>query len=229
MFRTSLPNGSGHTTTNGPIWASVALHQLRSWHLLLNGSTYLGCQKWGGDYQTHQASRNLGAVQTATWPTYPLLSRNLKPPPFRWWRFHTILEVEGTSVDIGSNLPKPSSVTHSHLLGCINTELARATRPVRILDAGCGDGRLLAYLHNCLRKLRPNVKIEFYGYDVVDHGVQTNSFESKTLKFLEKECPEVNWAANLRFISANDSWPFESDFFDFVVSNQVLEHVQRAD
>jgi len=127
-------------------------------------------------------------------------------------------------------LPKPLSVTHAHLMACANTELcARGdskTANVRILDAGCGDGRLLAYLEACLTQLHPEWTIELYGFDVTDHGVQQSGFIDGAAQYLSEHSPKVDWANRIRAVGARDPWPFSDESFDLVLSNQVLEHVQ---
>lgn len=127
---------------------------------------------------------------------------------------------------INPALPKSISVTHTHLLACINTKIADdGIKKVAILDAGCGNGKLIVYLLKCLIELHPNIKFDFFGYDVLDHGVQNNSFTATTMTYLEAEIPGVDWNQHIKFISASDNWPFSNDMFDFVISNQVLEHV----
>lgn len=125
----------------------------------------------------------------------------------------------------------PESITHLHLLSVIVTETNRIHRTnptlglVRILDAGCGNGHFTSFIHSNLTAIFPGVVFEIYGYDVADHGVQVNDFFSKTLAWCTHKCPEVRWKERLRLITHDQNWPFDSGFFDFVVSNQVLEHV----
>lgn len=126
-------------------------------------------------------------------------------------------------------LPTGVSVTHTHLLACVNSlleSMETATgRPVRILDAGCGNGKLIAYLYTCLAQLRPHLPVEIFGFDVVDHGVQATGFIERATSSLSEAIPQVDWGNSIRAIRATDKWPFDADFFDIVVSNQVLEHV----
>jgi len=126
-------------------------------------------------------------------------------------------------------LPTAASVTHAHLLACVNTQLVvRHLAPdanVRILDAGCGNGALLEHLALGLAVLHPEWQVELYGYDVGDHGVQTAGFFELAIGRLQQSLPDIDWSDRVRMISVGDPWPFGAERFDVVVSNQVLEHV----
>ena len=121
----------------------------------------------------------------------------------------------------------PSTVTHAHLLACIRGELPdlRSDRPLRVLDAGCGNCALLEYLHRSFASLESSISVELYGFDISDPHVQESDFLAAGVQRLEKLDPSVPWSDRTKTITANDPWPFPSDFFDIVVSNQVLEHV----
>lgn len=108
------------------------------------------------------------------------------------------------------------SATHEHLLSIVNTECHRfpAGSTVRILDAGCGKGALMRYLRGQLPGLRPGLHFEIYGFDVSDHGVKRDGL------------PDME---GVRWISSTDPWPYPGGFFQAVISNQVLEHVQDTD
>jgi len=120
------------------------------------------------------------------------------------------------------------SITHLHLLSILATEIgkrAQAGGRVRVLDAGCGNGHLLTFLQANLAALFPELEIEIHGYDVADHGVQAQDYFSTTLTWCRESCPAVLWEERLKLITQDDAWPFDSDYFDFVISNQVIEHV----
>ena len=125
----------------------------------------------------------------------------------------------------------PESITHLHLLSVLVTEVQRRklgkAEQIRVLDAGCGNGHLDTFLNVNLTDLFPELRFEIYGYDVGDHGVQEADFFSGTLAWCRDHCPEVPWHDRMKMIRQDQRWPFQNDFFDFVISNQVLEHVNN--
>lgn len=130
-----------------------------------------------------------------------------------------------------NNLPKAESITHQHILSVINTIILNTKTPglVRILDAGCGNGKLIAYLHKSLHQLHSDKEFHISGYDVQDHGVQAAGFLEKTAERLSNEIPEIDWTERIYAIQANDEWSFAKNKYNFVISNQVLEHVHNKD
>lgn len=131
-----------------------------------------------------------------------------------------------------SLLERPKSITHQHLLSVVNTILkntAASGPAVRLLDAGCGDGSLIGYLAANLPLLHPAPTFEIFGFDVHDHGVQETGFLSTAISALAARFPHVPWAERIVSVSVHDPWPYPDAFFDFIVSNQVLEHVQDHD
>jgi ubiquinone/menaquinone biosynthesis C-methylase UbiE len=77
----------------------------------------------------------------------------------------------------------------------------------RVLDFGCGVGRLS-------RALRPYFE-EVYGVDISEEMIRLASQQTASCKFL------VNQTDDLHL--------FQSDFFDFVYSNIVLQHQRSKD
>jgi len=112
-------------------------------------------------------------------------------------------------------LPSPSSITHLHLLSAINTE-SQNLRCFRILDVGCGAGKMLTYFADAFAKLRPDTQVELHGMDVTSVGFDK----------IEGFFPS---APNIKIVQTGVPWPYPDGHFDFVVSNQVLEHVKDAD
>ncbi len=122
------------------------------------------------------------------------------------------------------------SITHRHMLSIINTILKNekvfaGQKTIRILDAGCGNGKMLYYLHKFLPLFNTDKQFLIYGYDLTDHGVQQTDYVKKTFAFLYENNPEIEWNDRIKIIKSSDNWPFSNQTFDFVVSNQVLEHV----
>lgn len=122
------------------------------------------------------------------------------------------------------------SITHRHMLSVINTMLKHEKvlsdkSTIKILDAGCGGGFMIYYLNKYLPLFNEGKKILIYGYDLIDHGVQESGFSKKTFSYLTDKFPEIDWNDRIKLITSDQGWPFEDGFFDFVISNQVLEHV----
>lgn len=129
-------------------------------------------------------------------------------------------------------LPPASSVTHLHLLAVANALLADrkpGQGPLRILDIGCGDGRLMSYLQQMAAHFAPRRTVEVYGFDVFEHGYGVAEEHRRALRALQRVAPEIDWSRRISAISVEDPWPYAEDFFDLALSNQVLEHVRDAD
>ena len=88
------------------------------------------------------------------------------------------------------------SITHRHILSVINTMIKYEKRlseldTLHILDAGCGDGKLIFFLNKYLPLFNAGKNFIIYGYDVADHGVQQDSYFVKTLSYLSINSPEI--------------------------------------
>lgn len=102
-----------------------------------------------------------------------------------------------------------ASITHLHILSIINTE-----RPgPRILDVGCGSGKLTRYLAAELERLT-GTETQVEGLDVTGTGFDL--------------IPGF-FGRDVRIIRDTDPWPYASEYFDCVISNQVVEHVKDLD
>jgi SAM-dependent methyltransferase len=120
-----------------------------------------------------------------------------------------------------------NSMTHHHICAVINTTLKEQAGPslIRILDMGCGDGQLMAFLQSRLSHFREDLTFELYGFDVQDSHVQAPDYFHNTIDFIQKEFPDVDWRKRIHYISSRQEWPFPDGFFNYVISNQVMEHV----
>lgn len=125
---------------------------------------------------------------------------------------------------------KFTSLTHHHLFACINTILLNTepftiSKKIRILDLGCGSGRMLADFVKAFKNLMPDKDFEFYGLDVNDALVQKSGYFEKTIAVLNEADNSANWNNFLCLTGSSEHWPYADNFFDFIISNQVMEHV----
>ena len=126
----------------------------------------------------------------------------------------------------------PESLTHQHLVSVINTFIAKQSLfdgPVTILDVGCGNGHLIDFTLRKLSELRPEVNFVVYGLDVNDWGGDFEENSANTRTYLKSAHPTLPWDERLKFIPMNEKWPFKDEYFDFIISNQVMEHIKDHD
>lgn len=120
---------------------------------------------------------------------------------------------------------------HAHILSVLAAELrasdaGHGERPIRVLDIGCGWGQLMVDLISAQRALfGRKLELEIFGYEVYDHRACSLGYRENVLGRLLDSDPSVSWEDRLRLGRADESWPFPDGFFDFAISNQVLEHV----
>jgi SAM-dependent methyltransferase len=123
-----------------------------------------------------------------------------------------------------------SGAAHHHMLAVLSSEVETSgRRAVRILDAGCGNGELILHLHERMLELHPGVNLEIFGFDVSDSAVQESGYIREALRLLRERAPGVEWSERIHVVTSRDPWPFPADHFDYVLSNQVLEHVADHD
>jgi SAM-dependent methyltransferase len=122
-----------------------------------------------------------------------------------------------------------NSSNYQHLLSIINTESYRHSthQEVKILDVGCGNGQLIAYLTKNLPCVQPNINWKVYGLDVVNHGVQKKGFMDETIENLSKNFSEIDWHERLTLMYDDEKWQYPDNFFDVIISNQVVEQVKN--
>jgi SAM-dependent methyltransferase len=99
-----------------------------------------------------------------------------------------------------------------------------------VLDVGCGRGKMISFFHQALTVLFPDSIVEIYGFDQAGHGAFTLGGPGKeAIEFLSREIPGVRWEDRICIAPPGAQWPWEENFFDAAVSNQVLEHVRDFD
>lgn len=120
------------------------------------------------------------------------------------------------------------SMTHEHFLSVANAFLKKTQTKggVRILDVGCGSGDLILYLQQNLAELHPTRHVEIYGFEVGHHGGKKNDYIDAITSHLDKVVHATPWAERIALISDHDPWPYPAEYFDLIISNQVLEHVR---
>jgi SAM-dependent methyltransferase len=101
-----------------------------------------------------------------------------------------------------------SSITHQHLLAAIATEM-RGRPTFKVVDVGCGAGKLIHYLAVGLPAIFPGAAIEVDGFDVADFAPHGHS----------------NLASETKTVRSSDPWPYPDNSVDVIISNQVIEHV----
>lgn len=118
---------------------------------------------------------------------------------------------------------------HAHLISALWGELANASpererRSVRVLEVGCGYGDLISDLLSWATSER--IELEVYGFEVFDHRAMTPGYYDSICHRLTSRHEAVDWRERIRLGAASESWPFDGDFFDVAISNQVIEHVK---
>lgn len=85
-------------------------------------------------------------------------------------------------------------------------KIFKKKRVKRVLDLGCGAGRNLLYL--------AQKKFEVYGIDISEEGI----------KFIKKSLKKKGLRANLKIGNVFEKLPYPDNFFDAIISVQVLQH-----
>lgn len=138
------------------------------------------------------------------------------------------------AIPVAVPYPRSPAVTHQHIFSVVCTLLAEGRLCIegdtlRILDIGCGDGRLIAALHFMLTRRFPHLNVEIHGFDVAEHGFRDSSQLAEALSYLTGYAPSVEWEKRIKLISDDERWGYPPAYFHLAVSNQVLEHVQDID
>lgn len=124
-------------------------------------------------------------------------------------------------------IPKASSICHQHLTAVINIHMLKMdnTKVIKILDLGCGDGKLIGHICQALSILRPEYKIRIFGLDVSDANQQEKDYVVKTNQYLSQLHSDNVEVEEMVVIISQDTLPYQENEFDFIITNQVLEHV----
>jgi len=110
---------------------------------------------------------------------------------------------------------------HNHLLNMVLVSI-RGKKKVRILDAGCGNLSLLKTLHEHLPKYYQG-DFELYGYDL-EMFYPSEKFDLMCKG--DKVLIETDLRSRIYSLDLNEyALPWEDNYFDLVISNQVVEHV----
>lgn len=125
-------------------------------------------------------------------------------------------------------------VTHQHIFSVIRTlmhegRIDTSHRPLRILDIGCGDGKLIHSLQTLLERHCPDLEFEIFGFDVGEHGFREENQMAGAIDYLTVRHPGVDWLGRIKLISDSEPWGYPEGSIDLAVSNQVIEHVEDLD
>lgn len=145
------------------------------------------------------------------------------------WRvsFFGNLKIGNDMAKTNLEIPKASSITHQHITAVINTYLLKMdnSKIIKILDLGCGDGKLIGHICQALTILRPNYKIKIFGLDVSDANQQEKDYVVKTKQYLSQLHSNNVEIEEMVVITSTETLPYEENEFDFIITNQVMEHV----
>jgi SAM-dependent methyltransferase len=120
---------------------------------------------------------------------------------------------------------KPTSLTHQHIAAVIVSEAKKFPQErLTVVDAGCGRGALISFLHDALPVFTGIPDCRIHGFDVIDYASKL-VFPRDTLDLLRAAHPAEQWADRITATTQSSSWPYEGESADVVVTNQVLEHV----
>lgn len=80
-------------------------------------------------------------------------------------------------------------------------------------------------LHKILKEALAGLEVEVHGMEVTEHRAAEQGYFERAVAALSQDAPEVDWTSRLHLCSDTDPWPFPDEYFECVVSSQVLEHV----
>jgi ubiquinone/menaquinone biosynthesis C-methylase UbiE len=107
-------------------------------------------------------------------------------------------------------------------------ELANLKPSDRVLDVGCGIGRMAIPLTNYLSN-----KSEYWGFDIVKKGIEwcQNRISPKysNFHFLHSDVYNKHYNPNGKLQARTFHFPFDDDSFDFIFLTSVFTHMLPAD
>jgi len=86
--------------------------------------------------------------------------------------------------------------------------LAKHKNKIRVLDIGCMNGSFLTFINDYIKNINPNCVVELFGVDIED----VSEILPNNIKFYRVDVD-------------NEPLPFESETFDIINIDQVLEHL----
>ena len=97
------------------------------------------------------------------------------------------------------------SLAHQHVFTVIRTLIAEGRLTgqggiLRVLDVGCGDGRMMAALVELAERHLPGVVLDVHGFDIGEHGFSDDQQMREALQFLTMAHPTIPWTARLRIV-----------------------------
>jgi len=126
------------------------------------------------------------------------------------------------------------TLNDTHLVNCIISSIRQKhnlRNHLKVLEVGCGSGTFLLYMIDMLSKTFPKITFDFYAFDIQESELTFKDDESKEPHLsrlhstLKRKYKNNNWEKKIRIINPSDDWHEQLEFFDLIISNQVLEHV----
>ena len=121
-----------------------------------------------------------------------------------------------------------------HLTNCIISSIRQNPNlpgQMRVLEVGCGSGTFLLYMIDILSKTFPQIAFDFYAFDVQESELTFKDEElNRSHLFrlhstLKRKYNNHDWETKIKILNPSDDWHEQLEFFDLIISNQVLEHV----